>query len=331
MRRDNPAATAPPTTGEDPLREQLAACTGPDFQQHRQAADPVCSYRIRRWTEAFGDANPAYLDPSAAGRAGRTAPFAPPAMLAAFTGPSLAEFRAGAGGQTPLGSALESLGFITPGTGIQQVYSRDILAGDVISETSWPESVSERKTTKLGAGYFITYRSEFVDQHGQLVGTQRLGTFAFQPGASPAVEETAARAEAPGSSPETPASEDVQSLPAREITLDRMDVIACCIAMGDFNPAHFDPALAAASGFPDIFTDIYSGPGFAQAYVSNWAGAAARITSVDAKLGVPLLPGDTLRLSGRVEREDATAISVQGYCSRGLHLAATVVLRGPTS
>ena len=64
-------------------------------------------------------------------------------MLAAFTGPSLAELRAQGEARAPLARALSSLGFITPGTGIQQLYYEDIAAGDLLAETSWPESVSE--------------------------------------------------------------------------------------------------------------------------------------------------------------------------------------------
>lgn len=302
----------------DPLLQRLSPCIGDAHQTQRTALDPVSSVLIRRWQEAFGDNNPDYLHQGTV----------PPAMLAAFTGRSLAESRQALLGQTALANTLEELGFITPGTAISQSYQRDIQVGDIISEVHWPESISERKQTRIGTGYFITYRTDFSNQHDEPVGTQRLTTFAFQPDNQP---EAVAAAQKSGSSDKTSSTRAAaasETLPEHSISLDRAGVIACCSAMGDFNPTHYDPALAEKVGFSDIFTDIFAGIGFTQAYVGNRIGPGARFTSIDVKLGVPLYPGDTLILNGSVIKRDSQSLSVSviGLCSLGMQLAATAKL-----
>lgn len=308
---------------DDPLLQRLASCIGDQYQTQRTAPDPVSSVLIRRWVEAFGDRNPTYLNP----RPGHTA-VAPAAMLAAFTGRSLAESRQDLLGGTALANTLEELGFITPGTAIKQSYARSIQAGDILTELHWPESVSERKHTRLGTGYFITYRTDFSNQHGESIGTQRLTTFAFQPHQQPGATESTPQS---GSS-DKPSSVGVElrpeTLPGHTITLDRAGVIACCSAMGDFNPTHYDPALAEKVGFRDIFTDIYAGIGFTQSYIGNWAGKDVRFRSINVRLGVPLYPGDTLTLSGNVSERASNSLKVDvtGLCSLGLQMAATATL-----
>ena len=55
-------------------------------------------------------------------------------------------------------------------TDCEQEYARPLRSGDDIAFDAVTESVSARKTTKLGAGYFVTTRMD-VRVAGDLVGT----------------------------------------------------------------------------------------------------------------------------------------------------------------
>ena len=61
-------------------------------------------------------------------------------------------------------------------------------------------------------------------------------------------------------------------------------------------------------------------------YVTDWAGANARIRGLAIKLGTPNLPGDTMTLTGSVssKSEDEVVLEVVGKNSWGNHVTGTV-------
>lgn len=308
----------------DSTREQLAELIGPKYQTVRVGADPVSRVLVRRWLEAFGDGEASSMHIDRAMAEGGPALTAPSAMLSSFTGRSLSEMRASLSGSSALGAQLAELGFVTPGVGICQEYENDIRVGDTLTETSWPEHIGETKETRLGQGYFITYRSDFHNQQGDYLGNQRLTTFAFQPRRESPAEDAEKKVAASSSSPERVPP----NLPAWEFSLDRMGIIACTAAMGDFNPGHYDPDLATANGFKDIFTDIYSILGFAYTYTRRHAADEEKIASIDLKLGVPLYPADALRIAGYwgEQTSKGRTLHLSAQCSIGLHFGGSVSL-----
>lgn len=44
------------------------------------------------------------------------------------------------------------------------------------------ESISDRKQTRIGSGYFVTWATTYTDRDGQVVGTQRFRILKFKPG-----------------------------------------------------------------------------------------------------------------------------------------------------
>jgi hypothetical protein len=117
-------------------------------------------------------------------------------------------------------------------------------------------------------------------------------------------------------------------LPAMELPLDRTTIVATAIASQDFEDVHHDPGKAQERGTPDIFMSINSTNGFVDRYVTDWAGAAARITHVALRLGVPNFPGDTMRLTGEVTAVDGDTVTLRvlGANERGVHVTADVTL-----
>lgn len=164
-----------------------------------------------------------------------------------------------------------------------QSYLGDIRLGDVVNETTEVEHVSVRRNTRLGPGYLVTLLTRFANQTGDAVDEQRITVLAYV-SQRPGPDAPPVRPASPSPAP----SEDHPCLPPFSVTLDRLGIIACANACGNFAAGHYDPDVARAHGFEDIFTDVYSSIAFAHRYVAGWAG--------------PPPPGSRKSISGSAHR-----------------------------
>ncbi|WP_395361690.1 bifunctional MaoC family dehydratase N-terminal/OB-fold nucleic acid binding domain-containing protein [Streptomyces sp. YH02] len=170
----------------DGLYERLAGFAGRAAATAGVGKDPVNLSMIRHWCEAMGDAHPAYRGPDAV---------APPTMLQAWT-------MGGLSGHTDRSSAHEELFALLDGAGFtsvvatdcEQEYLRPLRPGDEITFDTVIESVSALKTTKLGAGHFVTTRTD-VRAGGRLAGTHRFRILKYAPAARPRRPEPPAEPE----------------------------------------------------------------------------------------------------------------------------------------
>ncbi|MGK5698199.1 bifunctional MaoC family dehydratase N-terminal/OB-fold nucleic acid binding domain-containing protein [Streptomyces sp. URMC 128] len=138
--------------------------------------DPVNAPMIRHWCEAMGDTNPAYTGPGA---------IAPPTMLQAWTMAGLSRRPERTAAYDELLGLLDESGHhAVVATDCEQEYARPLRPGDEITFDSVIESVSERKTTKLGPGYFVTTRTD-VSAGGELAGTHRFRILKYAPARRP--------------------------------------------------------------------------------------------------------------------------------------------------
>ncbi|MGX1491301.1 putative OB-fold protein/acyl dehydratase [Streptomyces tendae] len=157
------------------LAARLKAYEGRPAAMARAGKDPVNAPMIRHWCEAMGDTNPAYTGPHA---------IAPPTMLQVWTMGGLS----GHGGRThaydELLALLDEAGCTSVvATDCEQEYAGPLRPGDEITYDSVIESVSERKTTRLGTGYFVTTRTD-VRAGGALAGTHRFRILKYAPARS---------------------------------------------------------------------------------------------------------------------------------------------------
>jgi acyl dehydratase len=120
-------------------------------------------------------------------------------------------------------------------------------------------------------------------------------------------------------------------LPVLEVPITATLVVAGALASRDFQDVHHDAEVAKASGAKDIFMNILTTQGHVGRYVTDWAGPRARITEMKLRLGVPMYPHDTLRLTGRVAKAhgDDVEVEVKGSNALGDHVTATVSLVMP--
>jgi len=156
----------------DELGRRLKAYEGRTAAVSASGKDPVNAPMIRHWCEAMGDTNPAYTGPDA---------IAPPTMLQAWTMGGLSGHSARSSAYDELLTLLDESGCTSVvATDCEQEYVRALRPGDEITFDAVIESVSDRKTTKLGTGYFVTTR---MDLHvgPDLAGTHRFRILKYAP------------------------------------------------------------------------------------------------------------------------------------------------------
>ncbi|MCZ4508302.1 OB-fold domain-containing protein [Streptomyces sp. ActVer] len=134
--------------------------------------DLVNEPMFRHWCEAMGDTNPAYAGADAT---------APPTMLQAWTMGGISGHAGRSEAYDELLGLLDDAGYTSVvATDCEQEYLRPLRPGDAITFDAVIESVSERKTTKLGTGYFVTTRMD-VRVAGRPVGTHRFRILKYVP------------------------------------------------------------------------------------------------------------------------------------------------------
>jgi acyl dehydratase len=329
------------TDGEaDPLRARLEDRIGKPLGASgpARAPDEVNLPMIRHWVDALDDRNPVYLDAERAARTRFGGIVAPPAMLQTWTmarpriegiaerGGSAEEVDA----QSPIRILAENGYPGTLATNSELEFVRYLRPGDRLEASTVLESLSERKATALGLGYFVTWLTDYADGAGEVVGRQRFRILKFAPG-SPGTERPS------GASRPQPrvAEASGEELPPFALRVTSTVIVAGAIASRDFMPVHHDREYARAQGAPDMFMNILTTNGYVSRFVTDWAGPEAMLRSISIRLGAPAIPGTTLRFTGRVarsspEREQRVVeVAIRAANELGDHATGTVVLTLP--
>ena len=296
------------------------------------APDPVNLPMIRHWVDAFDDQNPIHLDDDAAIEAGFDGLVAPPAMLQTWTmgRPTIAGIaeRGGSAGDMDPDSPLQRLaaaGFTgTLATNSELEFHRYLRLGEQLESATLLDEVSEPKTTGLGAGYFVTWVTNYTSA-GELVGRQRFRVLKFDPTTAGQAAPSGATSRAPKEAPTV-----LEVLPDFSLDVTSTVIVAGAIASRDYMPVHHDRDYAQAQGAPDIFMNILSTNGYVSRYVTDWAGPAARLDKIAIRLGGPAIPGQPLRFSGEVIRRDDGAsnvdVALRAVNDLGMHVSGVVTL-----
>ena len=153
------------------------------------APDPVNQPMIRHWVAAFEDTNPVYTDALFANTSRFGGIVAPPLMLQTWTMATPMITGIGARGGAPVATETTSplamfdeAGFIgTLASNSEFEIERYLKVGEVVSATTVIEVISEEKQTRIGRGHFVTWVTTYVDDAGDVVGTQRFTILKFKP------------------------------------------------------------------------------------------------------------------------------------------------------
>ena len=327
--------------GSDPLREQVEAWIGRPMSASGPAVAPddVNLPMIRHWVDALDDRTPVYLDAAFAARTRFGGIVAPPAMLQTWTmaRPRIEGIAARGGAaaeidvDSPIG-ILTANGFTgTLATNSELEFARYLRLGDRLQSSTALDSVSERKSTALGLGYFVTWVTTYTDDQGDVVGRQRFRICKFAPGSTAPVASAGRERRQP--SGEASVGEE---LPKFDLDVTATVVVAGALASRDFMPVHHDRDYARAQGAPDMFMNILTTNGYVSRYVTDWAGPEAMLRSMAIRLGGPAVPGHVLRFTGRVtgERRDGgehvIEVAVRADNALGNHATGTVALTLPS-
>ncbi|MGE4649843.1 MAG: MaoC family dehydratase N-terminal domain-containing protein [Myxococcota bacterium] len=178
--------------GPDPLRAGLETHIGKPLggAGPASAPDEVNLPMIRHWVDALDDRNPVYLDADFAAGTHFDGIVAPPAMLQTWTmaRPRIEGIgaRGGAAGKmtadNPLATLSEAGYTGTLATNSELEFGRYLRPGDRLESSTVLEDISERKTTALGTGYFVTWVTTYSAGDGEVVGRQRFRILKFRPG-----------------------------------------------------------------------------------------------------------------------------------------------------
>ncbi|MFC0530498.1 MaoC family dehydratase [Phytohabitans kaempferiae] len=168
----------------DELHARLLEFVGRTSGAPRVAGDAVNAPMIRHWCQAMGDENPGYTDPDWA----ESGPFgqivAPPAMLQSWTHhdrrfPVATE---PGNAEEELVGVLAEAGYTSVvATGCTLRFTRYLTIGDRVHYQATIRSVSPRKSTALGEGYFVTTEMRYTDAAGESVGSVDFVTLRFRP------------------------------------------------------------------------------------------------------------------------------------------------------
>ena len=175
----------------DPLRDELQRCVGKPLSDSGPAVSPdeVNVPMIRHWVDALDDRNPAYLEEEHPPSSRFGGIVAPPAMLQTWTMArpqieGIAE-RGGSAGEISSDSPITRLseaGYTgTLATNSELEFERYLRPGDRLQATTVLESISNRKKTAIGLGYFVTWVTTYTDQDGDTVGRQKFRILKFDP------------------------------------------------------------------------------------------------------------------------------------------------------
>jgi len=330
---------------DDPLRASLEPWIGRPMSSGgpAYAPDPVNVPMIRHWVDALDDRNPIYLDEAAARASRFRGLVAPPAMLQTWTmGRPKLEGIAERGGsasemdpESPF-VALAKAGLPgTLATNSELEFVRYLRPGDALHSTSALESISERKTTGLGTGYFVTWMTSYFAGSDELVGRQRFRIFKFAPGKPAAGTGAGDAAAKPASGAARETTNTGAVLPSFALPVTTTRIVAGAIASRDFMPVHHDRDYARKQGAPDVFMNILTTNGYVARYVTDWAGSEARLRSIRIRLGGPATPGTTLRFDGQVTSERSEGdervveVALRAVNELGMHASGSVELSLP--
>jgi acyl dehydratase len=331
-----------------PETQQLGALTGHRLGPY-MSYNPVSATQIWQWCSAMGDRNPCY-------RPGERQ-LAPPAMMQMWTmrdiddrcAPGSTDAR-----QYKVFGDMEAMGYpFNVAVSYDIRFHRYLHIGERVQHYSTVATISDRKTTALGVGYFVTERVEYLTLDDDLFAEALITYFQYA-----TVEK---EAEGKPAAPSTAGRVDGQSAPAGGASFwqtDHRDVDVSALAVGvrlpelaipithklivggafatqDFTPVHHNVPAAKAAGMPDIFMNILTTCGLSARYLTDWAGTGSRLQELKFDLRAPNHPGDVMVMSGEVVALELqppgalATIEFRGTNRLGVHTSGTATLALP--
>lgn len=159
-----------------------------------QRAGPYCSWnpvsrtQVWQWCSAMGDTHPLYLESKEV--------IAPPTMLQMWAFRDVhGKYAPGSADENPYEvlTRFDEIGFsATVAVSYDQTYHSYLKEGDTVRNYCTITDISDKKSTALGEGYFVTEHAEYFNQHNDLFGEAYITYFKYKPPEKPVGESVAA-------------------------------------------------------------------------------------------------------------------------------------------
>jgi len=309
--------------------------------------NPVSATQIWQWCSAMGDNNPSYHHGEGQ--------IAPPAMMQMWTMRDFNDRYAPGSTSAPPYQVFEDMRALGYPANVAVSYDirfhRYLRLGESAQHFTSVVNISDRKATRLGTGYFVTERVEYLTVDETVFADALITYFQYQAAAATLDAEALVAlntaAELPlGESADTdvnlwqPDFSDIDPcglkigdrLPQLRIPITHRLIVGGAIATQDFIPVHHNVPAAQAAGMSDIFMNILTTSGLSARYLSDWAGAGSRLQGIKFNLMAPNFPGDVMVMAGEVAAIEAgpAGASVQvaftGSNRQGYHTSGTATL-----
>ncbi len=200
-------------------------------------------------------------------------------------------------------------------------YERPLQVGDVLTGTATLTKVFQREGGRAGTMTFAVYETEYRDESGDLVLTDRATAIetsgAVEDGgkgsddtddSGDATEETETTANG-GQVPTAESVDTVHEIDEIEVgdtgptvvveDLERKHFVKYAGASGDFNPIHYDEPYARAAGNESVFGQGMFTAGVASRVVTDWFGLES-IDSFGVRFQSQVFPGDSIVATGEI-------------------------------
>lgn len=302
---------------------------------------PVSRTQIWQWCSAMGDNNPLYNTES------NNAPIlAPPAMMQMWTMRDFNDnYAPGSTHEAPyqIFDYMKTIG-LTANVAVSYDihFIRYLEEGERPQHFTRIDKISDRKTTALGEGYFVTEKVEFTTTDNKPFAEALITYFQYQPAketeASPshkikkqqAITETNWQPDF--KTPNVMVLNEGDTLPVLNIPITHRLIVGGAIASQDFIPVHHNVEAAKQAAMPDIFMNILTTCGLSARYLSDWGGTNSRLQKLSFRLMAPNHPGDTMTMQGQIKKltelqqQTQVNIAFSGNNQLGLHVAGEAEL-----
>ena len=312
--------------------------------------NPVSATQIWQWCSAMGDNNPSY--------APGNHQIAPPAMMQMWTMRDINDRYAPNSTDASPYQVFDEMGQRGYSSNVAVSYDitfhRYLQVGDSAQHYTHIVAISDKKTTALGVGFFVTECVEYLTLDEKPFADALITYFQYQPAgtaeknkkkADVGTQRHSRQMDAELSSAKTLTSEqknylDLEvsavrigdCLPEIVIPITHRLIVAGALATQDFIPVHHSADAAHAAGMPDIFMNILTSSGLSARYLGDWAGVNSRLKKLQFNLKAPNLPGDRMVMKGEViavtkpPSKALVTVAFTGQNSLGMHISGNATL-----
>jgi acyl dehydratase len=313
--------------------------------------NPVSSTQIWQWCSAMGDNNPSYSPGSDQ--------IAPPAMMQMWTMRDINDRYAPNSTAALPYHVFDEMAAMGYASNVAVSYDIDfhryLQIGERAKHYTSIVNISDKKTTALGEGFFVTERVAYLTLDEKSFADALITYFQYQAaGTAEAKAEGKTQRHSEQMDVELPSTKGPAAgqtdytdleisalcigdrLPEVVIPITHKLIVGGALATQDFIPVHHNVCAAQAAGMPDIFMNILTTSGLSARYLGDWAGANSRLKKLQFDLRAPNLPGDIMVMAGEVvavtpqPSGGLVTVVFTGKNTLGMHISgsATLALAG---